>query len=115
MNPIFTFLAMSMHIIIMWYVVVETLKVFTLSAYIALKWQCGMLLRQSESLGPTFLRRLCEHSYLNNFFFPLLEEMEIDTEFHYFQQDGATVHTSDIPMPTLRNDLETYDMGIFKT
>lgn len=75
-------------------------------------------------MGPTFKRRLWEHSYvnsqlyvsmLNNFFFPLLEEMEIDTEFLYFQQDEATVHTADIPMPTLRNDLEAYHMGIFKT
>lgn len=52
---------------------------------------------------------------LNNFVFPLLEEMEIHTELLYFQQDGATVHTADIPMPTLRNDMEAYHIGIFKT
>lgn len=52
---------------------------------------------------------------LNNFVFPLLEETEIDTEFLYFQQDGATVHTADMAMPTLRNDMEAYHIGIFKT
>lgn len=54
-------------------------------------------------------------SMFNNFVFSLLEEMEIDTEFLYFQQDGATVHTADIPMPTLRNDLKVYQMGVFET
>lgn len=43
---------------------------------------------------------------LQNFFFPLLEELEIDTNSLYFQQDGATSHTADISMTTLRNGFE---------
>lgn len=41
---------------------------------------------------------------LNNFFSRLLEE--IDTESLYFWQDGATAHTADMSMTTLRNDYE---------
>lgn len=50
---------------------------------------------------------------LNNFFIPLLEELEIDTEQLYFQQDGATAHTADQSMTALRNVFENHLISRF--